>query len=115
MLRNLDIFDEHNPALDHLVADLFASDVVTVKRLFNKAISAEIFRAKSSCEFNDMQDLIFLYIYIFLLNLDRMDEIDINGSAPLDSVIFESYDMDTVRKYFADVHIEVKPLLADFS
>lgn len=109
-----DIFDSFNDALAHVTGDFFLSGWKDIQRLHAMAVSAHIFANNSEKEFDHLQDLIFLYMYLYLLNWDRMDIKDITGDFPTREYLYEDYCIDCVRKYFACNFIEIFPLLAEF-
>ena len=114
MLVNLDIFEPSDSVLQHLIGDFFNTGWSDISALFRRAISAHIFSGKSEREFEDMQDMLFLYTYLLLMNLERKDMFEINGVVPEISEFYLSFDFDTVRQYYAERHIEVKLLFPDF-
>ena len=110
----MDIFNTPTAAIQHLMGDFFLEGKKDIQRLFGIAVAAEMFTGKSDCQFDHLQDQLFFFTYMLLLNLDRQDSLEITGYLPLDSVIFADYDLDEVRKYFADSFVETKVLMAAF-
>jgi hypothetical protein len=114
MERRYNIFDNIDEALAHVTGDFFRTGWKDISRLYNSAVAEHLFAKNSDKEFDHMQDLLFLYIYLFLLNWERKDIYEITGSLPSRSDLFTDYALDDVRKYFACNFIEIIPLLAEF-
>jgi hypothetical protein len=114
MIRDLDIFDEFNETLAHISGDFFIRGYKDISRLLNDAVAALIFSADSEKQFDHLQDLMFLYLYLFILHHEMEDILQMTGSYPARDLIYNDYDLDSVRKYFACNFIEIIPLLEQF-
>jgi len=114
MKIDYDIFDDINPGLAKVTGDFFLTGFKDLSRLMNIAAGAEIFSCKSEKEFDHVMDMVFLYAYLFLLNAERKDILEMTGSLPSRADIYEDYAIDSVRQYFACNFIEIIPLLAEF-
>jgi hypothetical protein len=69
MIRNLDIFGTTDSVLERLVGDFFKTGWKDISNLFNMVIAAEIFSSDCEKEFDNLQDIIFLFSYLFLMSL----------------------------------------------
>jgi len=114
MKIDLNIFDGTTSPLQAITARFFDTGWKDIQRLYGVAVSSHLFSNKSNKEFDHIQDLLFLYALLYLLNWERQDILESTGTLPTREAIYKDYDLDAIRKYFACNFIEIIPLLAEF-
>ena len=112
--RDLNIFDAYNEALAHVTGDFFTRGYKDISRLLDHVVAAVMFSNEGEKEWDHLQDMMLLYVYLFILHREREEIRQITGAYPARDIIYNDYDLDSVRQYFACNFIEIIPMLEEF-